>query len=674
MFSMPLIASAILALVHPTAASAATPAPESDAWTQFVEAASTELGPEGEKAARFLAEHRPSSDAVLEDGSLLMDNLRLALAARKEFPWASSISDDLFLNDVLPYAVLDETRESWRPAMLARTRPIVADAETIEEAVQAINRELFGEVNVHYNTGRKRPNASPSESIAQGRATCTGLTILLVDACRSVGIPARAAGVAQWHDDRGNHTWPEIWDGKRWRFTGADEYDAKGLDRGWFVSDASQAKPLAQGDVNHAVWATSWRATGHTFPLVWNRSYDGVDAVEVTARYLKGSSKALAELGAGGEALGEEAAQRVVQELWETKRTALAKELEPELKAKAFRVGDRELRIKVKKFGEAPRSGHSLWISMHGGGGAPAKVNDQQWENQIRLYEPEEGYYVAPRAPTDSWNLWHQGHVDDLFDRMIQAFVACRGVNPDRVYIMGYSAGGDGVYQLAPRMSDRFAAAAMMAGHPNETRPDGLRNLPFALFMGGDDGAYNRNGIAAQWRVSLAQLRLEDPGGYDHLVRIYPGKGHWMDGEDREALPWMAKRTRDAWPSRVIWLQDDVVHARYYWLEVEQSKAKPRQRVEATVDGQTITIATDPGAAHPVTELTLHLLDRLVDLDRPLTVTWNGVVVHEGTVERTREAVERSLSSSMTREQCGTTTLLIHGGDQAQSAIESGEK
>ena len=47
-------------------------------------------------------------------------------------------------------------------------------------------------------------------------------------------------------------------------------------------------------------------------------------------------------------------------------------------------------------------------------------------------------------------------------------------VDPNKVYLMGYSAGGDGVYQLAPRMADRFAAAAMMAGHPNETSPLGL--------------------------------------------------------------------------------------------------------------------------------------------------------------------------------------------------------
>ncbi|MFM8642358.1 MAG: polyhydroxyalkanoate depolymerase, partial [Phycisphaerales bacterium] len=110
---------------------------------------------------------------------------------------------------------------------------------------------------------------------------------------------------------------------------------------------------------------------------------------------------------------------------------------------------------------------------------APAPVNDAQWENQKRLYSPPEGVYVAPRAPTNEWNLWHQGHVDALFDRLIENLVMCERVDPDRIYLMGYSAGGDGVYQLAPRMADRFAAAAMMAGHPNEAVPDGLRNLPF---------------------------------------------------------------------------------------------------------------------------------------------------------------------------------------------------
>ena len=86
-------------------------------------------------------------------------------------------------------------------------------------------------------------------------------------------------------------------------------------------------------------------------------------------------------------------------------------------------------------------------------------------------------------------------------------------VNPDKVYLMGYSAGGDGVYQLAPRMADFFAAASMMAGHPNETSPQGLRNLPFAIYMGGKDAAYKRNEIAADWEKKLQALEEFGSGG-----------------------------------------------------------------------------------------------------------------------------------------------------------------
>ena len=260
--------------------------------------------------------------------------------------------------------------------------------------------------------------------------------------------------------------------------------------------------------------------------------------------------------------LSEDEAAEAIALLYRAKAEAERDTRAAELEAKSITLDGKELKFLEKRFGDAPEGERSLWISMHGGGGAPSRVNDQQWQNQIRLYEPGEGFYIAPRAPTDTWNLWHQAHIDPLFDRMIENYVLINGVNPNRIYLMGYSAGGDGVYQLAPRLADRFAAAAMMAGHPNETQPYGLRNLPFALFMGGEDGTYNRNGIAGKWRDWLQELAEEDVGGYRHFVRIYPGLGHWMQRKDAEGLPWMAAFDREPWPSKVVWFQDDVTHTR----------------------------------------------------------------------------------------------------------------
>ena len=249
----------------------------------FIAAAKGKHGEPGEKAAKFLVEHMPAKDRESLTADFLTTNLDLAFKARAEFPWAKEVPEEIFLNDVLPYAVFDETRDPWRADFLEKARPLVKDAKTASEAAQALNREFFKLINVHYNTGRKAPNQSPKESMESGRATCTGLSIILVDACRAVGIPARAVGTPLWANERGNHTWVEIWDGG-WHFTGADEYDAKGLNRGWFTGDAAQAKAEVP---RHAIYATSWKNEGLAFPMVWAQGNKDVAAVNVTSRYAK---------------------------------------------------------------------------------------------------------------------------------------------------------------------------------------------------------------------------------------------------------------------------------------------------------------------------------------------------------------------------------------------------
>ena len=114
-------------------------------------------------------------------------------------------------------------------------------------------------------------------------------------------------------------------------------------------------------------------------------------------------------------------------------------------------------------------------------------INEKEWIRNQTLHRVKNGIILIPRSPTNTWNMWHQDHIDPLLNRAIQNMIMLYEVNPNKVYLMGYSAGGDGVYQLAPRMADRFAAAAMMAGHPNETSPLGLRNLPFTIHMGEND-------------------------------------------------------------------------------------------------------------------------------------------------------------------------------------------
>ena len=157
-------------------------------------------------------------------------------------------------------------------------------------------------------------------------------------------------------------------------------------------------------------------------------------------------------------AMTREEAEAHIQAFAKQRTETLQVQRKQEMEAKHVKHDNLTMRYQFRTYGTAPEDGHSLYISMHGDGGAPARVNDQQWKNQVRLYQPDEGIYLAPRAATDTWNLWHQAHIDPMFDRIIDNFVAFHGVNPNRVYVLGYSAGGDGTYQIAPRMADRWAA------------------------------------------------------------------------------------------------------------------------------------------------------------------------------------------------------------------------
>ena len=301
-----------------------------------------------------------------------------------------------------------------------------------------------------------------------------------------------------------------------------------------------------------------------------------------------------------------------------------------ELSEKVFRDGQLEMPYDFQIYGEKPSTGRSLWISLHGGGGAPKQVNDQQWQNQKKLYKPEEGIYLAPRAPTNTWNLWHEPHIDRLFNKLVESLIATQDVNPNKVYILGYSAGGDGVYQMAPRMADYWAAAAMMAGHPNGVSLLSLRNVPFALQVGANDSAYNRNKVATEYGEALQKLQKNDPGGYENLVKIHEGKGHWMNLEDKIALPWMSKYSRNPIPQKVVWKQTGAPHYRSYWLAVPIMDMPNDSLIIAEYKGQTVEISR----AEKTKTVLVRFSDKMMDLDKTITITHQGQKVFEGKVNR----------------------------------------
>jgi hypothetical protein len=247
-----------------------------------IERAISEVPGDQKFAMVWLVEHMPEHDLQTLSSAFLLKNCDMAYKAWKNAPWHADVPEDIFLDTILPYASVNEKREDWRTEFRDRCMPMIAKAKTASEATALINQQIFNQVNVRYSTKRPKPDQSPSESMAATTASCTGLSILLIDACRSVGIPARFVGTALWSDKSGNHSWIEIWD-NGWQFTGAAEPTGDAMNQGWFTDRASTAK---RDDELMAIYAVTWRDTAQHFPMVWRDDDRSVRAVNVTDRYV----------------------------------------------------------------------------------------------------------------------------------------------------------------------------------------------------------------------------------------------------------------------------------------------------------------------------------------------------------------------------------------------------
>ena len=713
--------------------------------------------PAGQRAGmKFVVENMPQPDLETLSASFLRENVSLAYAAAEDFPWGKKIPEDIFLNNVLPYASVNEQRDNWRKRLHDLCVPLVKDCKTSAEAAQVINQKLFKQLGVKYSKKRRAPDQGPFETIDTKVATCTGLSILLVDACRSVGIPARIAGTPLWVNKSGNHTWVEIWDGD-WHFAGAAEADPKGLNRGWFVGNASQALKDAP---EHAIYASSFKKTGLSFPMIWARGVDYVSAVNVTERYA-GRTKPVdkAKFKLSVEVFDRPVGERVVAKVTvidpanptfkmegqskdptadinfhlsfelPTGRTyviesevdgkkrrqhyttgsegedllkmfmtgvpdtrpisqvcyappevtkALAPKDEVKLKTaltgffnssnekqaswkfssshekllrnnepavrqiawEAFQAstnhagmrrsfGENKVRFEdhvspyaVKTVGSRPTKGWALFIAMHGGGGTTQEFNDSQWKRMQTYYRdhPEMGgyIYVALRAPDNSWNGFYTGYAYPLMANLVKQFLLFGDVDPNKVFIMGYSHGGYGAYAMGPKMADRFAGIhASAAALADGAVPDTLRNTVFNTMVGEKDTPHGRDKRIKDLDAEIKRLRGDRNDIYPVTVRIIADHPH-SGLPDRDGIAELYPAVRNPVPRELTWVMTDTVNKDFFWLRAPQPVRGEKFNVECR--GNDLTVTALPN----VSSASVFLDARLIDFNQPVKLTVNG--------------------------------------------------
>ena len=366
--------------------------------------------------------------------------------------------------------------------------------------------------------------------------------------------------------------------------------------------------------------------------------------------------------------------EKFKQKLWvKYKKEMLENQIrKTEHEKKSIAFNGKTMRYDYQKKGEIPKNGYPLYIALHGGGGAPPSVNDSQWEHMKVFYAKsvETGIYLAPRGVSDTWNLHFVDETFPMLDRLIENMIVFENVNPNQIYLTGYSAGGDGVYQLTPRMADRFAAANMSAGHPNGIDLTNLYHVPFAIQMGELDGSYDRNKEAAKYGQKLADLQKAHPKGYKHDVFIHWEKEHsyvkdhsgknatseiivnpndWLvnentkkkENKNTDAIHWMSQNIRTPLPSHLIWNYEVRANSRnglakdktslwstthrsqlFYWLDAgttEQGKAN--KIIDVEIDKSQNLIQINSMGAY----LKILINSQMLDLSKEIIIQVGGI-------------------------------------------------
>lgn len=304
-----------------------------------------------------------------------------------------------------------------------------------------------------------------------------------------------------------------------------------------------------------------------------------------------------------------------------------------------------------------------LVVSFHGYD--PANVDyaarNRPVGAQMRQLAERYGYVVL--EPFGRGNAFYRGIGQDDVFRAIEEVCRDTDIDRDRIYLMGYSMGGSGTWNIGTACPDRFAALAPVYGRtdyllrlePNVRASliakemflvqrrsplffaENLCHTPVFINHGDRDDLVD---VENSREMAGALERL----GYDIRYWEHPGLGHGALPIEDTLFRWFGRYQRVNAPAHVRlktgWLHD----ARMDWVTVE--------RFEQLFDFATVDARIAPNNVISVQTTNVSVLSlappaRLVNAARPLDVVWNG---REAEVERIGDRLWRLISPDTPRD------------------------
>jgi hypothetical protein len=238
---------------------------------------------------------KDEDDGRLPDGlsnGIIGPTIALSIDSKINYPWTDSIPKDIFVEYVTPYANVNEARSNWRPYfhenIVSILQPFLENPiSTREDVIHALDEHVWtifskdGAKPIFFKSGQTPLIYDPMSILAFGYASCTGLSIFLVDILRTAGIPARLAGTNAWNGniENGNHSWIEFFGSdNEWHIMearpasgGSGERKLTDPCQWWFCNSDK-----VQGTMFYAARYDRCAVHNVPFPLAWDSENLGV--------------------------------------------------------------------------------------------------------------------------------------------------------------------------------------------------------------------------------------------------------------------------------------------------------------------------------------------------------------------------------------------------------------
>ncbi len=177
-----------------------------------------------------------------------------------------------------------------------------------------------------------------------------------------------------------------------------------------------------------------------------------------------------------------------------------------------------------------------LVIGLHGAGGDEnAYLTHRSGRDSIDVIARKRGYVVAmPAAPRARKDLSTSVVVE-----VVKEVQKHGRINPDRIYVTGFSMGGFTTYRVIHENPDLFAAAFPIVCPPFEDVLEGLEKTPLFIFLGTRDKHFD------QEHTDKMIQAIKDAGGEVHLHLHEGGHGGYrLDWTYEMIFDWFDQHTK----------------------------------------------------------------------------------------------------------------------------------